>query len=606
MIRGAAACGVTGLAWAALFLGGKTLEWLYFAAALLAASVALWIAPKIKCRLGAGCPDITIREYGSSLINRMFAHLEARVVLVKKLRIFNMRLLLSVVQRTGTSYDVEKSSTMASRTALLLAIPSAILGIYCVQYGLPFAAICAAPIPAYFWQYLSLRLQVIERKSKTQEEIAYFLCYVHVLQSIGHDLYHAYESLSDGRIFPTMAKDAREICKRVRVLGITKSESLSRYARNHPLEKFRDFVDGYLAKATQIGSVPLYTEEKARYFFAEYQASWKRYEKSAHDIFSGIMMISIILPLMIMLSSMIGTQETSSMLTTIGSMLSPLMALVMTAILGSVQPASGEPVRVSVLGPAAGVAAFASSYAAGLAVAEIIAVAFLAGSAVNAVMIRPKLAAIRYLDRMLPEFMRDVTELSRTGMGITQIISSRRHRGALGRILRRASSQMQMGRTLDSAVLDAGSTSPDTRFVMFLLERIRRAGGNSTAILNMITEFTLMVRQTKESVAKSLSSLNVIVYVAPFIILGIAHVMTGIFGTGEAGAIPGMSMQVQGLGQMASLEIMTALIAIPLGLVAAKVSSYTIRDTTPMAITSASTLLAIHLTPGIASAFGAF
>ncbi len=598
--QAATASAVAVLAWAALFLGGRTIEWLYLAAALLAASIAFWIASRVDS--GSGHPDIAVREYGSSAINRIFAHLEARVALVKKLRIFNMRLLLSIVQRTGASHDVEKSSTTASRAAVLLMMPSLPLGIWCAQYSLPLAAICAAPIPAYFWRYVSLRLQIIERKSKTEEETAYFLCYVHVLQSIGHDLYHAYESLSDGRMFPAMARDAKEICKRVRVLGITKSESLSMYARNHPLEKFRDFVEGYLAKATQVGSVPLYTEEKARYFFAEYQAAWKRYEKSAQDIFSGIMMVSIILPLMIMLSSMIGNSETSSMLAMIGSMLSPLMAVIMTAVLGSIQPAAGDPVRVSVLGPASGAAAFAASYAAGLGLAQVIATSFLAGAAVNAVLVRPQLAAVRNLDRMIPEFMRDVTELSRTGMGIAQIISSRRHRGALGRLLQQASSKMQMGRSLDSAMLDIGSTSPDTRFVMFLLERIRRSGSNSAAILNMITEFTLMVRQTKESVAKSLASLNVIVYAAPFIILGIAHVMTGIFAAGEADAIPGMSMQAQ-TGQMTSLEIMTALIAIPLGSLAAKASSYTVRDTTPLAITSASTLLAVYLTPAIAAAF---
>ena len=47
-----------------------------------------------------------------------------------------------------------------------------------------------------------------ERKSRTEEDVAYFLCYVNIMQTVGHDLYYVFSNLHS-EIFPAMTNDAK-------------------------------------------------------------------------------------------------------------------------------------------------------------------------------------------------------------------------------------------------------------------------------------------------------------------------------------------------------------------------------------------------------------
>ena len=105
-----------------------------------------------------------------------------------------------------------------------------------------------------------------------------------------------------------------------------------------------------------------------------------------------------------------------------------------------------------------------------------------------------------------------------------------------------------------------------------------------------------------------------IVYLAPFLVLGIAHGLLGIMSGSEiAGVDLPESIAFSGAGKLASdegffrsMELMTAMMSIPMGLVAAKVSSYTVRDMMPLAIASASTIIAIQTVPFLIDKVGLF
>lgn len=601
----------------ALFSGG-TKEWTGIILVMAAIAAAIAVAGMIdRSTKTVRAENITIRQYGFALAGRFFICVETGIPLVARFRQHMFLALKPLVMRTGVSYDIEGTITTTTRV-MILAVPlsfatAIILGILA---GPIFFAVVIAPLIVYAIPSIILRLRVMERKAHYEEESAYFLCYVNIMQTVGHDLYYAFEDLGKAGIFPSMEKDSKEISKRVRMLGITKAESLSRYAASHPHDKFRDFVDGYLAKITSVGGVPQYTEAKARFFFAEYEGAWRRYEKSAQEIFSGIMMIAIILPMMIMLSAMIGTGESLGNLMMIGIVISPFISMIMITMLGSLQPATGNSVQLPAAGIILGAAVGIVTYAVGIGTGTSIAMAFLAMAATNSVITRTQVRRASAIDRMLPEFMRDVTEMSKTGSNINHIITEqarrRAYRGYFQDIIEKLASDLRMGLSFREAAAHIRTPSMNFRFVMFLLERTHVTGGGTTGIFSMITEFVGGVYQAKEQVRRSLTSLSVIVYISPFLIIGIAHAMIGMMSGGLSGVdAPGvMFAGGADIGRddafISGLEVMAAAVSIPMGLVAAKISSFTVRNTIPLGITSLMTILAIEWTAQAIDMLGIF
>ena len=603
-----------------LFAGG-TPEWMNVIIILAAIAAMTMMAGPISRRTRVVKADnVTVKQYGFSLMGEMFARLEGRFPIINRFRRHSAESLKPVVLKTGVSYDVEHAVTLTTRLMVLVlpisVIAAAILGIFVSPFLL---AILAAPLAIYLAPNVTLRLKIMERKTKTEEEVAYFLCYVNIMQAVGHDLYHAFENLGGVGIFPSMEKDSREIIKRVRMLGITKSESLVTYADNHPFEKFRDFIDGYLAKIAAVGGVPQYTEAKAKLFFQEYQGAWKRYEKSAQEVFSSIMIISIVLPLMIMLTAMIGTKETTGNLMAIGTVISPVISMAMVTMLNGTQPSTGTYLPMPIVGPIGGAFIGVMLLLSGVGAGTTLAVSFLVMAVVNIAFTRTKIRSIAIIDRMLPEFMRDVTEMSKTGANINQIITQQSSRNAYKKqfndILAKMAADLRMGLPLKEAVANAKVRSMNFRFLMFILERTYMTGGGSTGIFSTITEFVAGIHQTKEMVRKSLSSLTMMVYISPFLIMGIAHIMVGMMssGLGDAGdtAVPGAMLTISlGLADndkfLTGIELMAAMTAIPMGFVAAKISSFTIRNMMPVAITSMMTILAIEFTETLIGVIGIF
>ncbi|ABK77327.1 Flp pilus assembly protein [Cenarchaeum symbiosum A] len=594
--------------WGIVLLSDGGAEYVTLVLAFLAACIVLLAYPLIPRGYSARTRDgdLSVRRFRFPTVSSIFAAAEGRIPPLRRIREYNESLLSGLAPASGRIYDSERLATTSTRIAAASAPPAAALAIILGVYADPlFVSAAAAPAAPYFAPYLQLRSMVGERRARVEEEMAYFLCYANIMESIGFGLYQSFEMIRGRRIFPGMERDAGEVVKRVKALGMTPRASLAIYGESHPSGLFRDFVAGYLAKVTATGGIPRYVEEKARYFFDEYLSAWNRYEKGAQEIFSGIMMVTIVLPMMIMFSSMIGTPEASGVMLLAGTAVSPFIAVIMVVMLNSSQPVTGNTIRTPYAGLAAGPLLGLVLFAAGAGAATAVSAGFLAGGVAHYIGTVRRISAIKEMDAMLPEWMRDVTELSKTGSNIAQIVSRQAglhtYRGEFGRIIAEIGGRVAAGVPFAEAVRDIGGASVHVRFIMFLLSRIYSTGGGSTDILNGITEFVTRVHQAKENVSKSLRPLSLIVYAAPFLMLGIAHMMIAMFsGTGlpeGAQDVPFTGIGSVDPAYIDGIGVMAALSSIPTGLVAAKISSYTIHDTLPLIIVSGTTLAALHLLP---------
>ncbi len=571
----------------------------------------LFRKPKLSARSSDG--TIWIYKYKQTSLEKIFVFLESKLKYLVRLRVFNERQILAQIPKTGKNYDAEKMATTMTRIAVTVFVPTTVIGIYLgITASEIFLVVCAVPAIIYMSPYIQLRLTIVERKSRIEEEMAYFLCYVNIMQTIGRGLYHSFKDIRGVRVFNAIAQDAGEIVKRVDMIGVTQNESLSVYAESHPSEVFRNFISGYLAKIASIGDVPSYTSEKAKQFFHLYRDSWDRYEKSAQEIFSAVLMVSIIMPLMIMASGMIGTSETTGTMLLLGTVMSPFIALLMVIILNTNQPITGNQIKITPISPIAGIMVAVIVYFAGVDLATTIVSGFLIGAVVNTMMVRNKLTEIRVIDSMLPEFMRDVTDMSKTGENIGQIIQrqakNHSYKKQFNRIIDSIAAKIKKGETFDIAVSKMAFESIHVKFIMFLLAKTYRSGGGSTENFNTITEFVISVHETKERVSKGLRSMSMIVYASPFLMLGISHMMISMFAGGPD--IPS-DVNIPFLSSMGAIderyidgiEVMAALAVIPTGFVAAKIVSYTVKDTAPVIIVSVNTMIAMYAIPIVIKMF---
>lgn len=590
---------------------------LQFAGAAVLAAVPAY--SRMRVRLGRTSADrtVSVRQISRWSFAQIFARAEQRIWVIRALRTRNADMLMGIVMSTGRSYDVDAAAARATRMSVAMFVPcvaaSVVLGAYVWTPLLTLAVIPAAP---YFAPYVGLRMHISERKSMVKEEMAYFLCYANIMQGVGRNLYFVMESIRGMGVFGAMEADASEIIKKTR-LGYSNTEALELYARHHPVEKFKAFLDGYMAKLSSVGDVPGYTSEKARSFFEDYRQAWLRYEKSAQEILSGIMMFSIILPMMIIMTSLIATAESASLLMVMGTALSPVISVLVVLMLNGVQPRADTDIPVSPYVPA-GTGAFVAitMFLAGIQPGVSVAAAAFAACVANSAMIRGHISRIRTIDSAMPEFMIDVREMSKTGDNINQIIikqSGRRaYKAAFNDILRGLAVEIRRGTSFPEAVKKMTFHGIQVRFVMFLLSMTYRTGADTSSIFHSITEFVISVEEIKAAVRKSLVSLTFIIYMSPFIVMVVVYMMMSMFSGGSGVEMPspgpgfspsdmpfaGMAGTVDADGAFTDgVGMMVAAMSIPMGFVASKIVSFSIRDTVPVAITAASAMASILAVP---------
>lgn len=528
---------------------------------------------------------------------------------MRALKAFLESMISSRVPAMGSAYDAERNAAMSLRIAVLSAAPCAALGIWLalnVHPGL--ATLGGAPFVIFFAPVLTLKFGTVERRSRIEEEMAYFLCYVNIMQTVGVGLYKAFESIRDGAVFPGMGSDSKEIIKRVRFLGQTQNESMIAYAESHPSEQFRNYISGYIAKITSVGDVPAYTESKALQFFDDYIAKWERYEKSAGDIFGAIIMIAVVMPMMMGFNAMLGSGASAGTMLFLGAIIPPMVSVGLVVMLNSSQPTTGSSYSMSYVGLAAGAAVGALCLLAGLDGATCLAAGAVVGAAANHGIMKSRIGAARAVDAMMPEFMRDVTEMSKSGQNISQIVlrqsRGRAYSGAFNRILADLSGKISSGMPFDEAAMQVRVRSSYVRFIMFLLARTYSTGGGSTEIFHGITEFCTKIQQTKAKIQKNLSLMTAIVYFSPFLMLGIMHMMTSMFSGIDApdtGSIFTFSVDESFTEHVSTMAITTS---VAMGVVASKIANLTVKNTLPVAISGTSALIAIELTPHIAAMTG--
>ena len=619
--------GLAGLGWAGVIFGDGSNQWLTLIFVLWAAAAAVILYPlmkkikfsptKIRAR------GMSVTDLKHDYFTEFWLWVERYIHQIRKFRERYAEFLRKV--GSGLTYDYDLNARRAVHLSLSLA---PLISVPLITGELVAIAAALAPI-VILYPLIQVHGRVRQHAVQVQEEMSFFLCYLATMQGVGYTLYTALDRVRDAQdVFIAIARDAASVRKMV-TLGTPHMEALRKYAINHPVQEFRDFLHGYISKHETVGPVPSYTESKAEQFFELYSQTWNNYKSTAMMMATMAVMTSVMIPIMMVMMVFISTQSSVNMILGLGPIIGPILAMLMLFMVGSAQPSTGVKMKPWLPSLGVGIAAAVIFHFAWLYAVSgedlwdtepgiTISVGFIAAGLANYIMVRKQIGGAADVDRGLPEFLEDVTEQSMAGSSITRILRQQArgsiYTGLFGRLLRGIVSRLETGATMEVSCREARKHSRYLAFTLFIIIRLHEIGATSPTVLQQMTRFMAGIVTTKIDVIKSLRMGAMMIYISPLMMVGISSAMFAMFGADQsntaslAAVLPEAVMSGFGPPDPDAkyeqrLGMMGALLTCPMGLVAAKITKFTSVDTMPVVIVAAVNIAALIMVPIMLEAF---
>ncbi|MDG6909288.1 MAG: type II secretion system F family protein [Nitrososphaerota archaeon] len=511
-----------------------------------------------------------------------------------------------LLKRSGTVGNPAEAAAASVRRALLsalVAVPAA-----CLLGALfsPWLLVPAlAPLAFVLGPELRLRDLVAQRKEGVERELPFFATMVSVLGGAGVPLYSVLRELAGEEAFAWLGKEARLVKRDVDVLGMNPYESFERLAETHPSRRFADFLLGYTSKARSGGDVPFYLVEESGGLLADLEDGWTRYVARVGIV--GSMMITVfgIVPLLLMVVGVFSPGVSIVGLLVFTGVGVPAFTVALLFMTGRMQPAREEGVR----GRAAAAMALALPAALTGVLTKLawvgVASALLAFFVLYGASVREQLSETRGVDEGLARFLRDLLEYKRQEYDLSKAVVALEARGRynphFSRLLARVAAQLRAGVPLDEVRVECRSSLGKTTFL--LLGQMSRSGGGTVDTVYQMSSFAGKLTGMRQKAGTEMKPYLVLSYVSPLLLAFGVTFVQGVLTSFSGRVAPGFSaLRVSGiqlgtvppgLPQVSDLLIVVS--AASLGLIGAKISDLTVKNTLRASLNVALAVAAVGL-----------
>jgi archaeal flagellar protein FlaJ len=493
--------------------------------------------------------------------------------------------LLSQSGEIGNPYIMAAKSITQSIIAAVVLIPVAvILGLLVWS---PLIALAAVPAFAYMYPEMHLRDKKGERKEGVERELPFFSILVNVLGSAGVPLYSIFKDVATTKIFSYMKREALLIRRDVTVFGMDPTESFERLASYHPSRKFSTFLYGYTSKVRSGGDIPAYLQGESGSLLRELEESWSRYANRSGII--GSMMVTFfgVIPLLLLIVGFFSSAFSVVGLMVFTAVGMPLLTILLVFVAGRMQPVGEEPLvgsgkRALLLSAPGMVLGFVTgqlwlSFASPLFIFLV----------VYGFSVREQRNEMKEIDEALPEFMKDVMEFKRQEYDLTRslltIAAHNRYNATFDRLLAQIAGQLKTGTPLSEVTADARTRL--ARMTFFILGQMSLSGGGTVDTVYQLSVYTGKVVEMKQNTQAEMRPYVILSYVTPILLVfGVTFVSGILVGLGNAftSGAQAAKIQITGVFHPELLQVADILIAgsaAALGVVGAKMSDFTVRNT---------------------------
>jgi flagellar protein FlaJ len=480
----------------------------------------------------------------------------------------------------------------------VLTIPvSAVSAILMLLFGfLPIAFLI--PLPLYiiagFW--LMPLSKASDRSSALEREMPFAAAYVSVMASGGIAPYTSFKRLSEVDLMPAMQTEARDILKDVEIFGVDPLSALSSAARKNPLDIFRDFISGYASTVIIGGDIGHFLERKAEDIF---KTRAMRVKAAAERL--GMLLETFII-VMVMMSLCFYILFSVDAIYSVGVSLysgiimytylfTPMLSMLFIYLAHSMQPKSPitdmRPYKIFGICGAVGVAlfmvltGFMGLIPIGLPSLVDLPTAAAIGLVVAtgpAAFVQIKLAKQKNgLEQGINSFLRDLTEVRKTGLSPERCIESLANRdyGVFSKELRKISSEISWGIPIKKVISSflKRTKSWMSQLVMFLLVETIDVGGGTIAMIESLARFNNLTQEVEKEKRMQVRPYVFMPYLASILLVATTIMMMS-FTTGTLTMnIPGMPPSTRDFSMMKTIMLTSIIFhSYLIGIVAGKIS----------------------------------
>jgi len=409
----------------------------------------------------------------------------------------------------------------------------AALGIYIgfVVYGIPYFLSLLIAVPLVFVIIMNLpKISASSRASSINVELPFVVGYISVLAGGGVSPLATLRRISTMKLFPTSAKEARRILVEVDVFGQDPISAIEAIARWNPSRTFSEFLFGYTAILKSGGNFMAYVQSKLRDIMQAKAASVKRSADTTGTMAEAYLTVTVILGMVLYTLYMVQTLISHDLagLTNLyffAFIIVPLISAAFIWLIDAVQPkwpyVDYRPYRYFLYtAPAAAIFFFLPL---GLHLYLKTSISLIMGMSIPAIESSRFSRERRSLERVLPEFIRDVAEGRKTGLSPEVAIErlGGRPYGVLTAHVKKMGAQLSWGVSLSTVVstFTAAVGSWITKAIGVLLIEVVDVGGGTIRSFSDMAEFTRDINEMEGERRAALRPFVFITYIAGVMVI---------------------------------------------------------------------------------------
>jgi flagellar protein FlaJ len=389
------------------------------------------------------------------------------------------------------------------------------------------------------------KLSASNRASAIDTELPFVIGYMSVLAGGGVSPLATLRRISEMKLFPASAKEAKRILVEVDVFGHDPITAIERVARWNPSRKLSEFLFGYTAILKSGGDFIAYVGVKLKDTIEHKSSAVKRSADTTGTMAEAYLTVTVILGMVLYTLYMIQTLLSSNMsgltnLYMFSFLVVPIISAAFIWIIDAVQPkwpyVDYRPYKLFMYTAMPAVVFFFLPLP--LYLYEKVAGTLIIFASLPAFKSMSYTRERQALEKALPEFIRDVAEGRKTGLSPEVAIErlGTRHYGTLSKHVKKMGAQLSWGVSLSKVM----STFTDavgswvTKAIGTLLIEVVDVGGGTIRSFSEMAEFTRNINDMDTDRKTALKPFVYITYIAGVMVVITTFIMVYLLGAPSA------------------------------------------------------------------------
>ena len=370
------------------------------------------------------------------------------------------------------------------------------------------------------------KISASSRSSLLENELPYVVGYITVLAGGGISPFITFKRLAKAdHIFPAAAKEARRILLDIEIFGMDAISALEKATRTNPNKMFSDFIGGYVAVLKTGGDALSYLESKLKEIFSYTEVKVRRGSEFIGTMAEAYIIVTVVMGVSLMIlwstQNLLGGISPGgssgshalnpSLIVMFSLLVVPIISILFIMVIGSAQ--TREPFSYDL------------PFYVLLACLPIVAVCYFVpfglpqytqlGIGLAIASTPPAILQTRFTRRKasaeskLPNFLRDISEIRKTGLAPEKTIEqlAGRNYAGLTENIEKIASQLSWGTSIKVVLSNFAASVKSwlTRAIAFLLLEVVDVGGGSTKMFTDLADFTeknALLKQERKSMVR--------------------------------------------------------------------------------------------------------